>query len=97
MVRSTVSLVNSYRLITRYNFVIALGMCELYETMYINSTAKINMRKLTLKICELPFGRAEDGGYERILTYHLISKHEHSLQGELSLAVVEEIFQTRTK
>jgi hypothetical protein len=27
-------------------------------------------------------------------SYHLISKHEHSLEGELALAVVEQIFKT---
>ena len=31
------------------------------------------------------------------MTYHLVSKHKHSLKRELSLAVVEEIFKTGSK
>ena len=27
-------------------------------------------------------------------TYHLISEHQHSLEGELSLAVIEQVLQT---
>ena len=30
-------------------------------------------------------------------TYHLISKHQDCLKGELALAIVEEIFQTRAQ
>ena len=32
-----------------------------------------------------------------MVTYHLICKHEDSLEGELPLAVVEEVFQTRSQ
>lgn len=34
---------------------------------------------------------------EWLNTYHLICKHENSLQGEFSLAIVEQILQTWTK
>lgn len=32
------------------------------------------------------------GSRNRKIKYHLVSKHEHSLKGELALAVVEQVF-----